>query len=278
MLSDLKLQLSKLTPSERKVADFILQNPTEVSYFTVQQLADKAATSTATIMRLSGKMGFSGFAELQTSLQTFLKTSHTPKSRLKSGLKSVGDDELWTKTLSHYSEQIATLISTIDKSSLEQGVALLDTAKKIIITSARSGLATGQFLAQNLSRIRDDVAFMQADLSDWLDDALSLGEQDVLIAISFARYAKRIADFASIAKQKGASVIVLTDSYTAPIVDFGDVVLVCPTDSLSFYHSPIAGMIVAEYLISALAKIHEQRTSDRLDEVAMILKQIGYHC
>lgn len=276
MLTQLKTALSTLTPSERKVANFIIQQPTEVSYLTIQQLADNVGTSTTTIMRLSAKLGYSGFAELQNALQAFLKSDSTPKSRLMSGL-TVHKDELWGKTLAHYSEQIAHLLTVIDKHTLDGIVERLTNANKILITSARSGLPIGLFLAQNLNRLCGNAQFLQADLSDWVDDVLTLSKDDVLIAISFPRYAKRIAQFASVAKQKGATLVVLTDNYTSPLVAQGDFVVPCNAQSLSFHNSPITAMIVADYLIGAVAKQHASTANDRLGEVEGIFRDIGYH-
>lgn len=276
MLTRLKTALSTLTPSERKVANFIIQQPTEVSYLTIQQLADNVGTSTTTIMRLSAKLGYSGFAELQNALQAFIKEDNAPKSRLLNSPK-VSDDKLWGATLAHFGDQIANLATAIDENSLSLAVNALARANKIITTATRSGLPVGVFLAQNLNRIDGKSQFIQADLSDWVDEAVALNQNSVLIAISFPRYARRIYDFAKVAKQKGATIIALTDSYTAPLVDTSDIVLVCNAKSLSFHNSPITAFVVAEYLIEALAKKNAEQAKERLGEVEQVLRGIGYH-
>lgn len=275
MLPTLKTNLANLTASERKVADFILQNPTEVSYLTVQELAKQASVSTATIMRLTAKLGVSGYAEFQSNLQTFLKNDNTPKTRLQNTL-AVSDDKLWGATLHHFASQLANLATT-DEASLKQAVDALTGADKILTTAVRSGQPVAIFLAQNLNRIGGNSQFVQADLSDSVDDVLSLNDKSVLIAVSFPRYARRIYELTKVAKQKGATVIVLTDSYTAPLVDNSDIALVSDAKSLSFHNSPMMAMVVAEYLVQAIAKKHANHAKTRLSEVEEILQNISYH-
>lgn len=276
MLTHLKNNLFKLTPSESSVANFIIQNPTETSYLTIQELAKTVGTSTTTIMRLSAKLGYSGYAELQNALQAFIKEDNAPKSRLMNSPK-VSDDKLWGATLAHIGDQIASLATTMDESSLALAINALTYADKILITATRSGLPVGVFLAQNLNRINGKSQFIQADLSDWVDEVASLNDNSVLIAITFPRYARRIYDFAKVAKQKGATVIALTDSYAVPLVEKSDIALICQAKSLSFYNSPISAFVVAEYLIGALAKKQSEQLQERLGDVQQVLGEIGYH-
>ncbi|MED3872593.1 MurR/RpiR family transcriptional regulator, partial [Priestia megaterium] len=49
----LKDNISQLTETQRRVADYILKNPVDVAFLTVDQLALTVKTSTTTIMRLT---------------------------------------------------------------------------------------------------------------------------------------------------------------------------------------------------------------------------------
>lgn len=71
----LKDNISQLTETQRRVADYILKNPVDVAFLTVDQLALTVKTSTTTIMRLAFSLGYSGYAEFQKGLQELLRNN-----------------------------------------------------------------------------------------------------------------------------------------------------------------------------------------------------------
>lgn len=62
MLSEM---LSKLPPSERKIATYILENPQEAISCTTSELGERSTTSGAAVIRLCKLLGLKGFQELK---------------------------------------------------------------------------------------------------------------------------------------------------------------------------------------------------------------------
>src|SRR4051795_52278 len=60
---------SALTPAERRVADVVLTSPEAIAFGTVADLAQRAATSGATVVRLAAKLGYDGFTSMQSAIQ-----------------------------------------------------------------------------------------------------------------------------------------------------------------------------------------------------------------
>ena len=61
-------ELDHLTPQERTVADYLLEHLEELEDLSATMLAKKSYTSKATVVRLSQKLGLSGFQELKVKL------------------------------------------------------------------------------------------------------------------------------------------------------------------------------------------------------------------
>lgn len=277
IINELRNNIKLLTNSERKVADYIIKYTSEATFDTVNGLSKKVGTSTTTIMRLAAKMGYSGYAELQNDLQEYIMNSSTPKERLISNLQNVQENQLWSQTANYYIQQINQLFNQIDQNSLDEVVSLIESSKNVYCTCVRSGLPVGQYFSQNVNRIHGNCSMIVADLSDWVDEIISMGPGDVLVAISFPRYANRIHEFVKIAKEKNVKIVIITDNYTAPIVEFGDIVIPCDSNSLAFHNSPVAATVVVDYIINALAVKNSKNNSKRLEEVSEILKRIDYH-
>ena len=55
----------RLTPTERRIAEAVLEDPTLLAFGTVSGLADRVGTSRPSIVRFATKLGFEGYSDLQ---------------------------------------------------------------------------------------------------------------------------------------------------------------------------------------------------------------------
>jgi DNA-binding MurR/RpiR family transcriptional regulator len=165
----------------------------------------------------------------------------------------------------------------ISQDALEQTQEMIMSADRIICTSVRSGLPVAQYLSHGLNRLFGNTSLVVADVSDWVDSVVNMNENDLVIAISFPRYARRIIDLARTAKMNGVKIISITDSYSSPLVSHSDLLLPCNSSSIAFHNSAVSSMFVADYIISALAINYPEQTKKRLDKVNAILTDMDYH-
>ena len=56
----------RLTPTERRIAQNVLEDPTLLAFGTVSDLAARAKTSRPSIVRFATKLGFEGYTDLQS--------------------------------------------------------------------------------------------------------------------------------------------------------------------------------------------------------------------
>src|SRR5690606_16844592 len=61
---------ASLAPAEQKVADYCLEQPEEVVYLSVTELADLCGVAESTVIRFAHAAGFSGYQELKLTLVT----------------------------------------------------------------------------------------------------------------------------------------------------------------------------------------------------------------
>lgn len=273
----LKEKVSELTETQRKVADYIIKNPLDVAFLTVDQLAGIVGTSTTTIMRLTFSLGYSGYTEFQKGLQEILRNRAAPQTRLEVNLKDLNQSDLWIRCAENQLQNIQSTVEMIPAETLDKTLEMIISAERIFCTSVRSGLPVAQYLTFGLNRLLGNCDLIVADLSDWVDKGADLTSSDLIIAASFPRYARRIVEFVMTAKEKNAQVISITDSYSSPLVKYSDLILPCSSSSIAFHNSAISSMFVADYLISAIAIKYQEKVKHRLDEVNSILTKINYH-
>ncbi|HQH61771.1 MAG TPA: hypothetical protein PLW38_08425, partial [Candidatus Saccharicenans sp.] len=74
---------SSFSGKEKKVADYILQNSHVAFALPINSLAEQAEVSSATIVRFSQHLGFSGFQELKSQIIEEVKEEINPEERFK---------------------------------------------------------------------------------------------------------------------------------------------------------------------------------------------------
>lgn len=228
-------------------------------------------------MRLTFSLNYSGYTEFQKGLQELLRNRAAPQIRLEANLKDLNESDLWIRSAESQLNNIQSTVEMISTESLNKTVEMIVSADRIFCTSVRSGLPVAQHLTFGLNRLLGNCELIVADLSDWVDKGINFTSKDLVIATSFPRYARRIVEFAMAAKDNNAQIISITDSYSSPLVKYSDLVLTCNSSSIAFHNSPIASMLVADYLVSAIAINYPEKTKNRLDEINSILTKMNYH-
>jgi DNA-binding MurR/RpiR family transcriptional regulator len=102
------------------------------------------------------------------------------------------------------------------------------------------------------------------------EQLLPIGEQDVLIAISFPRYSNRTVRAVRYAHSRGADVVALTDSAQSPLAPYADQVLTARSDMASFVDSYVAPLSVINALIVALSKKKKQDVAETFEKLEAI--------
>ena len=67
------LVTSPLSGAHRRAADFVLHNPLDTATMTIEGLAERSGTSTATVTRFVRVLGFSGYSEFRAALSEALR-------------------------------------------------------------------------------------------------------------------------------------------------------------------------------------------------------------
>lgn len=277
-IKKLKNELSSMTEAQKRVADYIIRNQFDVAFSTVDQVANAVGTSTTTVMRLMTHLKYRGYSEFQRYLQENLRNKVTPETRLEANLRDLSKDNLWQQC---YNKQIQNLEETMNATSTDQLDALtekIQKARNVYIAAARGGAMVALYMHLYLARMYGNTVLVQSDeLANWSTLIPKMNSQDLVIAITFPRYAKSLMTFVSAAGKQNVYVAGITDSYSSPLAEKADMVLTCDSSSLGFHNSPISAMMVADCIIGVLSLRDSARIKERLAASANVLQDAGYY-
>lgn len=107
-------------------------------------------------------------------------------------------------------------------------------------------------------------------VSDVFEQLSRIGEGDLLIGISFPRYAARSIQAMDFARSQGASLIAITDGPLSPLHSAADICLMAKSDMSSFVDSFAAPLSLINALLVALGQRRRTEVSDYFNKMEHI--------
>ena len=136
IIRQIELYYANMTKSERHAADEILKNMEPLANDPAKKAAELYNTSTTTLVRLSKRLGFSGYSEFSFQMKTYLKNN--TKVQKKEPYQPLRIGEL----IGSFKEAFDSMVTPEIDSQLGQFVEKLRQANRIIaIGIGHSGLA-----------------------------------------------------------------------------------------------------------------------------------------
>lgn len=258
-------KIPEMSKSHVRIATYIIENQTTAPFLTVGKLAKMTGVSDATVVRFAVSLGYSGYAEMQQYMQNSVQQQLTTTQRLKiseevynqesSGILEVFQDDI---------SNIQATMETLDEKAFHQAVASLLQARKVYVVANRSASSLGVFLHYYLGIILDNVDMLQT-LEGSSEKMYDIGEEDVVIGISFSRYTNSTIHMFSYAKGKKATTIAITDHLLSPLIQHADIPLTASSQLPSVIDSFVAPLSMINALITFVGKEKQADIHDRLE-------------
>lgn len=271
LLLEIEERMSSFSKGQKLIAKYIIENYDKAAYMTAAKLGGIVNVSESTVVRFANELGFDGYPEFQLALQEIVRTHLTSFQRMEVISNRFGDGDVLSKILLSDIDKIRRTIEEIDRDAFEKAVDNIVAAKNIYIIGVRSSSSLAGFLAHSLRMIFDGVKFVQTTSgSEMFEQIMSIGEGDVMIAISFPRYSKRIIHAVNFAKNAGADVIALTDSAMSPIAPSASQLLLAKSDMVSFVDSLVAPLSIINAIVVSISMKKQEELSVRLRQLEQI--------
>ncbi|MDD6799858.1 MAG: MurR/RpiR family transcriptional regulator [Firmicutes bacterium] len=259
MKGDLLSRISGLMPSfskgQRAISRYILENYDKAAFMTAARLGDQVGVSESTVVRFATALGYDGYPELQDGLQDMIRNKLTAVQRIEITSDRLGDADILERVLNSDIMKLRSTLESTDRDEFARAVNTIVRARRIYILGVRSAASLASFVAFYFRLIFENVTLVQTTSgSEMFEQLLRVGEEDVVFAISFPRYSKRIITGVEFARSQHAQVIALTDSSMAPIAASASVLLTAKSDMASFVDSLVAPLSIINALIVAIAK------------------------
>jgi DNA-binding MurR/RpiR family transcriptional regulator len=258
-----------MSKGQKAIAAYLLNSFDKAAYMTAVKLGETVNVSESTVVRFAYMLGYDGYPKLQKALQEMLRNKLTSAQRAEivSGLET---STVLRSTLKADMDNIRLTIEEADSETFEKVVDSILNARSIYILGLRSALPLVQFMGYYFNFIFDNVRVVTSGVNDIFEQLIHVGRQDVIIAISFPRYARRTVEAIAFSKDKGAKIIAITDSLLSPLTTYADHTLLARSDMASFADSLVAPLSLINALITAVGIRKKADTSVEFSDLEKI--------
>lgn len=253
ILNRIEAMMPKFSKGQKNIATFILSHYDKAAYMTAAKLGIAASVSESTVVRFAFELGYDGYPELQEDLAEMIKNKLTSVQRIDVATEQIGENDVLTKVLNTDIERIKQTLEQTSRESFNGAVNALSTAKSIYILGSRSASVLARFMALYFNIMFDSVKLIHTtSSSEMFEQIMRIGEDDIMIGISFPRYSKKTVLALEFAKNNGAKVIAITDSEQSPLAKIADFYLQARSDMASFVDSLVAPLSLINALVVAV--------------------------
>jgi DNA-binding MurR/RpiR family transcriptional regulator len=248
----------ELTPSFRKLADFILQEQLAAAFMTATEMARRMDVDAATVVRFSQTLGYSGFRELikevQRVVQAELTASYSPT------LEAADDLGLFRSLLENERHNLALAQARLTEQANTVFPALLN-ARRIWVMGQGCGARLAALCAYSLREIGLPAVSIMPDPLEAAANIKDAGAEDLVIGFSVTGMDLGVADAVSFARDLGAKTLVFSASPVTAAALAAEAAIVCPGSTQTHMPSFAGLATMVSVLVVAFAARYPEKTA-----------------
>lgn len=274
-------RMDGFSPNDRLIAEYVLAHRDEAAFASADSLARAVGVSKAAVVRFGARVGLGGWAGLHDALVAHarrrLADAREPEAApLRPPPPGAGAAALLPRLHGAARENLEASLESTDAGSLERAAAILESGDGWIhVFGQRASAAVAEYAYFLLNPLFPNVHRVVAGESALADALIDLGPEDRVLAVTFRRYARLTTDVLAFAEERGAPVVLVTDSAGAPAAAHATEVLVCAAESPAPIRSLVSGIFMVEALAALLLERNPQTAGRRLADAERLWGRFG---
>lgn len=254
-LSVVRRSLPRLSASERRVADAILNDPSQVAVLAITDLATICETSVSTVARFAQSLGFTGYRVLRAEIARAVTLAQAQRERFD--LETTAIDprdtaaEVAAKIAAQEVDAIERTALAVDAQALDRVATAIAGARHIELFGQGASSLTAQDLQHKLARIGCSAAH-SPDPHFALTAASLRSRDDVAIAFSHSGETTETIRAIEVARDAGALTVALTNAPGSPLTEVVEVSLFTHAKESPFRMAAMSSRIAQLALVDIL--------------------------
>jgi DNA-binding MurR/RpiR family transcriptional regulator len=265
-----------ISPSQRRVAEYVLRQYQDVAFMSVTQLAKAAKLSPAGVVRFATSLDFDGYPEFKRALHDIVRSELRQDERLTASLHGRLPRVLAGRVIDQELRNLVTLQSRFNVSQWTEAVRLVVRSPAVVVVGFRAAATLAHYLWYNLRKVKPDVALHTRAGSVTFEELLLTDRRALLVFMTLPRYSQELLDVAWFCKQQGFRSLGLTDIELSPLASLCTHMLYTEVGETSFTDFLAAPLALLNALVAEVAARSSTRAVGRLRQLDDLLAERGY--
>lgn len=263
----------QLSAAERKVADYVLSQHTQVQFMSITQLADECCVAEATVSRFCRSLGLKGFNAFKLEMARHVATAgHVPTRKLDTGSLAGRCQEVGRLS----QDAIRQTVDMVSLPSMEAAVSMLEKAGKVICIGSGGSMIMAAEFAHLFSTVTDKF-FAVADSHLQMSITATLQPEDVIVLFSYSGATRNGISVLELAKARQLPTILVTRFPKSPAAQLADVILCCGSTESPFQFGSIparvAQLVLMDFLFQEYFRRNQEQCDNNLQQIAIALSE-----
>lgn len=226
VLKVIQAKLDSMTDAERQIGQFIIDDPDRMVQLSSAELAAATGRSQSSVVKFSQKIGYDGYQQLKLAVTKAKAQEWRVPSGMIHGTIDAGDNfvTIQQKLVASKVSAMQQTMQVNAEEAVTQAVAALAKARRIHLAGIGASSLVARDFSYKLLKL-GLMVLMDRDPHVQMANAASLGERDVLFAISQSGGNNETIRLAELARKCGAKVITLTGLHGNRLSQLGDISL-----------------------------------------------------
>ncbi|MGI6538714.1 MAG: MurR/RpiR family transcriptional regulator [Caldicoprobacterales bacterium] len=269
LIHRIESNLKRMSKGQKLISEYILNNYDKAAFMTASKLGETVGVSESTVVRFANMLNYDGYPKLQKALQELIRNKLTTVQRMNLS-SEMGESIVLRNVLKADMNNIRQTIEEVDNETFISVIQRMLNAKSIYVLGLRSASPLAQFMGYYLNFIFDNVRIVTSGVNDIFEQLFHIGSGDLIIGISFPRYASRAIEAMKFSKERGALTVALTDSMLSPLTAYSDYTLLARSDMVSFVDSLVAPLSLINAIIAAIGQIRKDEIYNNFHDLEEI--------
>ncbi len=221
LLKSITSARKQLRKSEQKVADFVLEHAADVIHMRIVDLAAKANVSEPTVVRFCRALHYEGFQDFKMTLAQDLASNPNFEQFTLDSEDSVKDFQ--QKIFDSMIGNLIHIRDHLEPANIESAIEALASARRIEFYGFGASAAVCSDAQHKFHRLQISAA-AHSDPHMQIISAVTMNEQDVVVAISQTGRTKDMLHTCKLVRETGATVLTLCPSNT-PLAELASIAI-----------------------------------------------------
>jgi len=271
-------EVDTLPPRLQQAAKYIVDNGNEFGMDPIRVSAEKMGVSSNSLVRLAIHLGFTSFDELREPFRASLVARYDASSG-EGWIDRLSEKGAFghahAQTVRNEVDVVMQSLRFLSAEKADAAVAMLIEARNAYVTATRATYSLAYYFHYVGRMALPNLHLIPRHMGSPVDEMITVGKEDVLLAITFPPYSAETIAALRLAKRNGTRVILISDSeLIAPNIKV-DLFLKVSLQSLHHFSCFAGAMVVLDSLLFHLVSQGGKEAQNRISSYESLREDSG---